>query len=219
MNRNAIVLDPAHGGQDNGAFLNGHTEKDLTLDLASSLKDLLTARGFSVVATRDADLPAVAPLLTTDQRAGTANHLRPVACIILHATPYGSGVHLITSSLPPSDVPYEPSATVPWESAQTAYLPLSQSLANDLGLALLRAKISVQLIHAAIRPLDNLTCPAIVIEIAPLLVSGQKPTPATDSGYQQRLVVTLAAAILSWRDTNAPRPAPKPAQPANGSTP
>jgi len=73
-NRNLIVLDPAHGGQETGANLNGQSEKDLTLTLAASLKAQLTTRGFSVVSTRDADLPDTAPLLTTDQRAGIANH-------------------------------------------------------------------------------------------------------------------------------------------------
>jgi N-acetylmuramoyl-L-alanine amidase len=216
INRNVIVLDPAHGGQDSGASLNNQPEKNLTLALAANLKTLLTARGFTVAATRDADLPATAPLLTTDQRAGIANHLRPAACIVLHATSTGNGIHLATSGLQPSLVPYEPSAPGPWDSAQTPYLSQSQRLANDLGLALLRAKVPVLLTHIPLRPLDNLTCPAIAIEIAPLAANGQKPVPVTDPGYQQRIIDTIANAILLWRDATFPRPAPKPAA---GATP
>jgi N-acetylmuramoyl-L-alanine amidase len=216
INRNVIVLDPAHGGQDNGPTLNGQPEKDITLAFAASLKTLLTARGFTVVATRDAELPTTIPLLTSDQRAGIANHLRPAVCILIHATALGAGVHLSTSALEPSLLPYEPSVPVPWDTAQTFYLPQSRRLANDLGLALLRAKVPVLLTRASLRPLDNLTCPAIAIEVSPLANASQRPTQPTDAFYQQRIADTLAAAILTWRDATLPRPAPKP---ATGATP
>lgn len=218
MNRNVIVLDPAHGGEDIGATLDGQPEKDVTLDLAASLKALLTARGFTVVSTREADLPDTAPILTTDQRAGIANHLRPIACIVIHATRTGSGIGLFTSSLPLSPDLYEPAAQIPWDTAQTTYLPSSYRLANDLGVALLRAKIPAVLTRTVLRPLDNLTCPAVAIEVAPLVVgSGNKSTSPTDGYYQQRLADTLAAAIQNWRDLLYPRPAPKAA--ATGTTP
>lgn len=217
MNRNLIVLDPAHGGQDTGASLPGQPEKDVTLSLAASLKALLVTRGFTVVSTREADLTAP---LTTDQRAGIANHLRPVACIVVHATTTGTGIHLFTSSLPTTGYAYDPAAQIPWESAQTTYLAQSQRLANDLGVALLHAKIPVVLARTALRPLNNLTCPAVAIELAPLPVSGEKTTPPTDGYYQQHVADTLAAAILTWRDLVNPRPAPKAAPaPATGATP
>ena len=216
INRNVIVLDPAHGGQDNGANLGSQPEKDVTLALSASLKALLTARGFTVVSTRESDLPDTAPILTTDQRAGIANHLRPVACIVIHATGTGSVVTLFTSSLPLSPDLYEPAAAVPWETAQTTYLSASQRLANDLGIALLHAKIPAVLTRTSLRPLDNLTCPAIAIEVAPLAGSGGKSTSPTDGYYQQRLADTLAAAIQNWRDLFYPRSAPRS---ATGTTP
>ena len=212
FNRNVVVLDPAHGGQEVGATLNGHVlEKDVTLALATSLRAQLTARGFTVVSTRDSDLTAAAPVLTNDQRAGTANHLRPVACIVLHATASGNGLNLSTSSLPLPDATSaaEPSTQIPWDTAQSLYLPQSLRLANDLGLALRRAKLPVQLLRTSLKPLDNLTCPAIALEVAPLVMSGSKATPVTDAGYQQRIADTLAGAILSWRDLLAPKPVPK----------
>lgn len=223
FNRNVIVLDPAHGGQDQGGSIHGQPEKDVTLALATSLRAALVARGFTVVSTRDAELPEASPLLTPDQRAGIANHLRPVACLILHATNSGVGIHISTSSLAASAGPYESSATIRWESAQALYLPQSLRLANDLGLALVRAKLPVLLTRTTLRPLDNLTCPAIALEVAPLAGSGAKLLPASDLAYQRRIVEVLATATLTWRDLNAPRPTPpiptpKPA-PAIGATP
>ena len=198
--RTLILLDPAHGGPDPGAHLpNGATEKDLTLAFAASLRTLLTANGFTIISTRDSD-PAVP--FPTDQRAEIANHARPAACLILHATASGSGVHIAVSSLPSPSEDLPAHAPIPWKTAQTAALPQSLSLANDLGLALLHAKLPFALLRGSIRPLDNLLCPAVAIEIAPLARPDADPTPVTDAGYQQRIAQSISSALTSWRSHN-----------------
>lgn len=55
--RGVIVLDPGHGGVDNGtkSILANRFEKDYTLDWARRLKPLLEARGWKVVLTRSTD--------------------------------------------------------------------------------------------------------------------------------------------------------------------
>src|SRR5690349_13433461 len=51
-----IVLDAAHGGTDTGAHLAEHLdEKDLALALTIRLRSMLSARGVSVVTTRESD--------------------------------------------------------------------------------------------------------------------------------------------------------------------
>ena len=217
LNRNVVVLDPAHGGSDNGAAITPNLpEKQFTLAFAARLRTLLTNAGFTVVATRDADVPAQAPsqpaTLTSDQRAGTANHVRALACILIHATTSGSGAHLFTSTLP-TDEPIDPAAPIPWNLAQTPYLPLSLRLANQLGLALIHANIPTILSTAAIRPIDNLTCPAIAFELAP-----NSGTSLTDATYQQHAAQAITSALIAWRNLQpppppAPKPAPTPAAP------
>lgn len=64
-----IALDPGHGGPETGAWANGLAEKDLNLDIALRLADLLRAEGFEVVLTRDSDR-AVSPLYTGGGYAG-----------------------------------------------------------------------------------------------------------------------------------------------------
>jgi N-acetylmuramoyl-L-alanine amidase len=198
--RTVILLDPAHGGPDPGAHLpNDLLEKDLTLAFSTRLRALLATSGFTLISTRDSD-PAVA--FTTDQRAEIANHAHPAACLILHATDSGNGVHIVTSSLiPPTDLE-EPHATIPWNTAQAASVPQSLTLANEIGLALQRAKLPVILSRASLRPLDNLTCPAVAIEIAPLIPPDSDPTPITDATYQQNIAKAIAAALTSWRSQN-----------------
>ena len=194
--RTVIFLDPAHGGPDPGAHLpNNLLEKDLTLAFATRLRAQLSTAGFTLLSTRDAD-PTVS--FPTDQRAEIANHAHPAACLILHATSSGSGIHVITSSLQPNTLD-DPHANIPWNTAQSASIPQSLALANEIGLALQHAKLPVILSRAAIRPLDNLVCPAVAIEIAPLTPSDSEPTPITDANYQQNIAKAISAALADWR--------------------
>ena len=90
-----VVIDPAHGGTDSGARLNAQMlEKDLVLALSLRLRSALNAHGISVVTTRESDV-----LVSPVNRAETADHAVAAACISLHATATGSGIHLFTSSL------------------------------------------------------------------------------------------------------------------------
>jgi N-acetylmuramoyl-L-alanine amidase len=202
MNRNLVVLDPAHGGPETGATLsNNALEKNLTLALAQRLRTALTAAGFTVVTTRDAD---VADALTGDQRAEIANRTHAVACVAIHATAIGSGLHLYTSTLQAS-VPEESSdapsgfVPVPWDMAQAGFVAQSLRLADDLSAGLGGANLPVLVGRATVRPLDNLMCPAVALEVAPLLAEDGTATPVTDTDYQKRVVDPVTAALKTWR--------------------
>jgi N-acetylmuramoyl-L-alanine amidase len=68
--RFVVVLDAAHGGDDGGGQVGGSVaEKTVTLALSVRLRSLLTARGFSVVTTREGNVN-----LDSDARAQIANH-------------------------------------------------------------------------------------------------------------------------------------------------
>ncbi len=196
--RNVILLDPAHGGDDTGAQLpNNALEKEVTLAFATRLKPLLIAAGFTVLTTHDTDAD-----LSTEIRAGIANHARAIACLTIHATSSGTGIHIATSSLP--DDPNPPHNPIPWDTAQTASLSQSLRLANELGVALDQAKLSILLIRTSTPPLDNLTCPATAIELAPL----NPQTPVTDTAYQQQAAQAIVTALISYRTHNTPTVSP-----------
>ena len=205
--RNIIILDPAHGGPDAGARLaNGAQEKDVTLAFTARLRTLLAAAGFTVLSTRDSDPSA---LLTTDQRASVANHARPLACLLLHATTSGTGVHVVTSALQPPDDPASARIALPWQTAQASTLSQSLRLANQLGLALQNSKLPSALMRASVPPIDSLTCAAAAVEIAPLSHSGAQSTPATDGSYQQQVAQAIANGLSAYREQFAPPPAPQ----------
>ena len=187
-----VVIDAAHGGSDSGARLgNGAAEKTVTLGLSVRLRSTLQARGVTVVTTRESDV-AVAPL----NRAETANHAQAAACLVIHATATGSGVHLYTSGLAAS-VPTRPT---PWQTAQAQYVTQSVKLESEIDSALAHAQIPVTLGRASVQPMDNLACPAVAVEIAPL-VAGHVTAgkDVSDSGYEKAVTDALAAAVESWR--------------------
>ncbi len=186
-----IILDAAHGGADTGAHLAEHLdEKDLVLTLAIRLRSMLSARGVSVVTTRESDAT-----LQSAGRAAIADGHKAAACLILHASDSGSGIHLFTSSLPPA----QPATFLPWDQAQAAYLQQSLRWAAEINTAMTHASVPVTLGRTAMQPLDNMTCPAAAVEIAPLTKDGAITAALTDPDYQSRILAGLAAAIESWR--------------------
>jgi N-acetylmuramoyl-L-alanine amidase len=201
FNRTIVVLDPAHGGGDSGSRINDQlVEKDITLAFAFRLRSLLTARAFTVVMTRDNDDPAAPPSdpPSLDDRAGIADHARPVACLLIHATPSGSGVHLYTSEL---DAAAAEPVPAPWLTAQAAWVNQSQLLATQIGNALGRAKIPLVTSRASVRPVDSLTCPALVVELAP---SGSNSGTLSDTAYQQHIAEAIAGALVVWQNQAQP---------------
>lgn len=187
-----VVLDAAHGGSDLGAKLSPTLdEKSVTLALARRLRSALAAQGIPVVMTRATD--TYLPMAT---RAGIANHAHAAACILLHATATGVGVHLFTSSLSPA--PKTP--TLAWQTAQSAYVNQSIRLSSDLDTAIQRTSIPVIVGRTFLQPLDNLTCPAVAIELAPQPSHGLiRAKSVSDPAYQSTILHTILAGILQWR--------------------
>lgn len=197
-----VVLDAAHGGSDTGARLGGGIlEKNVTLRMAERLGALLQAQGIPVTMTRDADVDP-----SERNRAETANHAGAAACLVLHATATGSGVHLFTSSLAPLDAGTPGNAILPWATAQAAYVTQSLRLESEVDEALRRVAIPVTMGRAAVAPMDHLTCPAVTVEVAPMWAKGGGANrPVTDAAYEDQVDEALAEAIQSWRkDRNGP---------------
>jgi N-acetylmuramoyl-L-alanine amidase len=190
--RFVVVLDAAHGGEDSGARLaSGQSEKAVTLAISVRLRSLLAARGIAVVTTRESDV-AIEPA----RRAEIANHANAQACLNLHATESGAGIHLFVSSLGP----IQPTRFMAWKTAQAAFVTRSLGLAGVLNSVLLHADMNVTLGRTALIAVDNMTCPAVAVEIAPERAPDGKVTAEPDDpDYQARIAAVLAAAVLEWR--------------------
>jgi N-acetylmuramoyl-L-alanine amidase len=215
-----VLLDPARGGSEGGAHIADRVEeKQVTLTTAERLSSLLRARGFAVEMTRDGDTDA-----SSDARAALANTTHPIACILLHSTAVGTGVHLYTTSLPQSVDAGNPAAIAVWDSAQAAYADRSRALASELSTAFTRSKIPVSSGQTWMRPLDNMQCPAVAVEVSPQ----KNGVGADDTTYTGHVVDVVAGALLFWRGKVAsltpqppapPQPVQPPAAPAARTTP
>lgn len=195
--RFVVVLDAAHGGDDPGGKLSDQPEKAFTLALSVKLRSLLAARGIQVVTTRESDSN-----LDVNRRAEIANHANAQACLSLHATETGTGVHLFASSIPPAP----PNRIPAWKTAQAAWVTRSLALAGVLNSALQQAGIPVMLGRTALPEVDSMTCPALAVEVAPDHAQGSDDkTEPGDPEYQARVAEALAAALLEWK-TEARQP-------------
>jgi N-acetylmuramoyl-L-alanine amidase len=196
--RFVVVLDAAHGGSDPGGRLGSNqTEKAATLALSVRLRSLLAARGIAVVTTRESDIT-----LDNDRRAAIANHAKAQACLSLHASESGSGVHLFVSSLAPAQA----TRFIPWQTAQAPFVTRSLTLAGVLNSALLHAGANVTLDRTALVTIDNMTCPAVAVELAPERGPGGQVLSEPDNpDYQARIASAIATALLQWR-TEARQP-------------
>ena len=236
-NLDLVLLDPAHGGMDSGAHLGPNlVEKDVNLAFAQRLRGVLAARGFTVVLTRENDptpqpatpgpdptqppIPAPPPpQVTPDARAELANRSHPLACLLLHATAAGRGVHLYTSALAPVSNPYgQPLAPDQrpiqlWDTAQAAFLRESARLAGDLAQAIRNLSLPLLTGTASVSPADSMACAAVAIEVAPLQPNGGSVTPSSDAAYQSRLANAIVEALLLYR-SQAVAAQPVPAPPA-----
>jgi len=193
--RFVVVLDAAHGGDDPGGKLDTQAEKAYTLSLSVKLRSLLNARGIQVVTTRESDTN-----VDTNRRAEIANHANAQACLSLHASQTGSGVHLFASSLPPAP----PTRFPAWRTGQSAFITRSLAMAGILNSALQHAGIAVTLGRTAMPAVDSMTCPAIAIEIAPDRATDHAAGSAAkasldDPVYQARVAEAIAAAMLEWK--------------------
>lgn len=96
-----IILDPGHGGHDNGATSSWGNEKTYTLDVAMRARDLLQQMGFKVYMTRQSDV-----FIPLEDRVRYANQFSNALFISIHFNSGGSAASgLETYTLAPRGVP------------------------------------------------------------------------------------------------------------------
>jgi N-acetylmuramoyl-L-alanine amidase len=189
-----VLIDPGHGGADKGATLgSGISEKQVTLAFARELRKQLAERGIASHLLREADTP-----LSLEQRAEMANQQRPFLYLGIHAStgPKGVRVYAPRAQKPSSPAP----AFLDWDAAQFPAMERSAGFARSVTRELQRREIHAVGLTAVLRPLNNVTAPAIGIEIA---------APAVDAGtlltqkVENPIATALATAVAQFRPGGA----------------
>ena len=78
-----IIVDPGHGGTDEGCYADGVLEKDINLEIAKKLREELVESGYRVILTRETDT-----YMTKEQRAEAANRYGADAFVSIHQNTY-----------------------------------------------------------------------------------------------------------------------------------
>ena len=195
--RPLAIVDPAHGGDERGAALTDKlAEKDVTLGFARLLRHELEARGFAVNLLRDTDTA-----LSLDQRAATANVGRAAVYISLHAASEGTGTRVYTALLP---VEGESKGIFrAWNAAQTPVLPISRVVSAAIVAEMQKKQFPSQASSASLRPLNNVTMPAVAVELAP---GPDGLNDLNSANYQQRAAAAIADAVVAVRDRLGAQP-------------
>jgi N-acetylmuramoyl-L-alanine amidase len=81
-----VILDPGHGGRDEGTKWRGVTERDLTLDLALRVERLLKIAGYRTLLTRRDDV-----YISLEERTRIANRERDAVFVSLHFNSENTG--------------------------------------------------------------------------------------------------------------------------------
>jgi len=187
-----IVINPAHGGTDEGARAeNGLLEKNVVLIFARMLRSEFERQGFRVVMTRNDDSNP-----SYEDRAAVANAYRDAIFISLHVSSTGAlgvartysyqfsgpvsatGADALTASgagavsaTPTHSAPS--SGLIAWEEAQRPYTETSHSLADALQAALAQkfAGSPSASTRFAVRELRSVAAPAFAVEVSSISVS------------------------------------------------
>jgi N-acetylmuramoyl-L-alanine amidase len=185
------VVDASHGGEERGAALSDRlAEKDVTLAFARRIRQELQAHGITTLLVRDADIT-----LGLDRRATLTNEAHPAIYICLHAGSQGPGMRIYTALLPAGGVNHGP--FLDWETAQTGFRAVSQTLAGSLAAEFGRRQVAARSLDAPLRPLNNVAAAAVAIEIAP---SADKISDLYSPAYQQMVAEAVAAGVDAVRD-------------------
>ena len=219
----AIVVDPGHGGAEDGARgRDGTLEKSVTLAVSRRLKASLEARlGVRVILTRDGD-----QTVGLDERAAVANNNKADLFLSLHVNasprPGASGAEVFYLSLDEYGdqarrVAQSESESLPvfgggtrdievilWEMAQARYIEQSAALAASVESAL-RAKVPMSpraMQQAPFRVLVGANMPAVLVEMGFITNPAQEKLLSSDT-FQNDLAQALVDSIIRFRDARS----------------
>ena len=214
-----VVIDPGHGGDEQGARGPGGTlEKDITLQVSRRLRTTIESRlGLRVFLTRDDDRT-----MSLDDRSAYANSQKADVFLSIHANaalrPAMKGAEVYYLSVDRADlearrVAESTDTVLPtlgggtraidlilWETAQARYLEQSAALANLIEQALRnRVEMSPRAVQQApFRVLVGATMPAALVEIG-YISNPEQEQALTSAAYQDQVVQSLFDALVQFR--------------------
>jgi len=216
VDRKVIILDPGHGGDDNGArSAAGTFEKDVNLMLAKALrKELSQDSQLQVLLTREGD-----QRLALEERAIHVNRLRADLFFSIHCahSPQESAAGFLVYYFQPdadqtdtyhylkTPLGGRELRVLPWNLAQFQWVPASKEMAGILQRRLneFYSRSSGAPMGGPLKLLATVNCPAVLLE------AGHLSNPADeqrldDAGHQDALARVLRQAVAEFLKASEP---------------
>jgi N-acetylmuramoyl-L-alanine amidase len=203
-----VVLDPGHGGKDDGARANGLVEKNLSLDVALRVEKILKPFNFPVLVTRRDDT-----FISLEDRASMANKLENAIFVSIHfnhAPDHAStGVETFYAS---QKVLAEPEWT--WigffNKPEPQPVDNGETLAGFIQTALV---MRTEAVNRGIKGRElyvvrHTRCPAVLVE-GGFINNPLEAQMISNDSYRERLARAIAEGIMSYQKTR-PHPTPQP---------
>lgn len=195
-----VIIDAGHGGLDSGAIRDGVLEKDLTLDVARRLNQLLRAQGLNTMLTRRAD-----EYVSLAKRATAANEQRDCIFVSIHFDEgnraAATGVNTYYAMRQRGKWPLLPSwlSFVQPVSAEPENFE-SQSLAGFVQQALVAGTRAVDRGTRAEQfyVIANVSHPAVLVE-GGFLTNDDDMRKLQTEEYRQQLAAAISDGIMHYR--------------------
>ena len=170
-----VIIDPGHGGEDNGGTIGYVFEKHLALDVSLRLERYLKSKGISTDLTRRRDI-----LIPLEDRSALANRSRNAILVSIHFNwvSYGG-----------------PSGTETWYYNSPGYTlanAIQTTIAAGLGLPSRGVK------QARFKVIRTSAVPAALVE-GGFISTGKERARILDPRYRQRLAELIGDGILRFR--------------------
>lgn len=240
-NVRTVVIDPGHGGTEEGAKgPGGSLEKDATLALSKTVQETLQRRGYRTLLTRTSDAT-----VGLDDRAAAANAAKADVFLSIHcnasraASAHGTEVYYLSldasdraaaalaeteNSAPPGTPSAEKNAAVRdldlilWDLAQNQHLAASARLAEivqaDFNRLLGITTRGVK--QAPFRVLIGVNAPAVLVEVS-FITNPDEEKKLTSDEFRRQVADTLAGSLETYFRT-ADGVAPVPYAPKAGKS-
>lgn len=207
-----VIIDPAHGGHDDGETTPQLREADVALQVARKLKAELEKRGYKVQLTREEDI-----FLSDRQRVKLASAAAEGAVFLsLHVNSgrsdfQGASVYTLA---PGADAR-------PGHARQCAHAALAYALQSALVAQAGAADAGLKHTHYSL--LSSITCPAALVELG-YATHAQEGAALLSPAYQDALAQALAQGVATYAHvadpaTSIPVQEPPPTAAAKNTTP
>jgi N-acetylmuramoyl-L-alanine amidase len=226
-NLRTIVIDPGHGGLEAGARGRfGTEEKDVTLDIALKLKNVIEKNlAYRVVMTREDDQD-----VSLDKRAAIANNNQALVFISIHAngfprrSAHGSESYFLSLNATDEEsrrIAYLENKSsemeqiegidneddikmILWDLAQSAYLQQSSHLAERIQEELnsLLGTKNRGIKQAPFKVLTGVACPAVLVEVA-FISNPEEEKKLVDDAFQINVARAIYRGLVDFLNSYA----------------